>query len=37
LENAAKVSADTCGHWGGKGFDPTFDHELAPQVCLLFI
>jgi hypothetical protein len=37
LENAAKVPADTCGHWGGKGFDPTFDHGLAPQVCLLLI
>jgi hypothetical protein len=22
---------------GGKGFDPPFDHGLAPQVCLLFI
>jgi hypothetical protein len=29
LYNAAKVPADTCGHWDVKGFDPPFDHGLA--------
>jgi hypothetical protein len=37
LENAAKVPVDTCGHWMARGFDPPFDHGLAPQVLILFI